>query len=182
MNTVNVTDIWVLRCVFASRNCCIFLSTYFFFFWCRNINSFDRKLFDKFPCNNFPLGQWCLTGVPWEFLKHVIPDYKVRALMFFPLVCQIKKSGSSQHNKSHSVWMNQNYAYFLSDRQNIYFGVPQKLVISLCVPSNEKGWKSLSQFKARQLSSWYVPFKTYYLNFTEKAAPDVKTQIQVYVF
>ena len=136
----------------------------------------------SFHSHNWPRQRFS-AGVPWEFLKHVIPDYKVRALMFFPLVCQIKKSGSSQHNNSHSVWMNQNYAYFLSDRQNIYILVCRRsLVISLCVPSNEKGWKSLSQFKARQLSSWYVPFKTYYLNFTEKAAPDVKTQIQVYVF
>ena len=40
--------------------------------------------------------------------------------------------------------MNQNYTYFLSDRQKIYFLVCLRIVvIRLCVPWDEQGWKSL---------------------------------------
>ena len=42
------------------------------------------------------------TGVPQEFLKHIIPDYLVRGTDHFFLECQIKND-NSQYNNSHSV-------------------------------------------------------------------------------
>ena len=39
----------------------------------------------------FALAQQFPTGVPREFLKHVMPDYLVMALTSFPLDCQRKR-------------------------------------------------------------------------------------------
>ena len=67
------------------------------------------------------------TGVPQEFLNHAMPGYLV-ALTSFSLDCQIKND-NSQHNNSHLVFMNQNYAYFILSDQ-------QKSQYILCLPQN----------------------------------------------
>ena len=60
--------------------------------------------------------------------------YLVKGTDLFSLRLSNKKN-NSQHNNSRPVWINQ---------QNLYFLVCHRiLVISLCVPWDEKGWKSL---------------------------------------
>ena len=44
------------------------------------------------------------------------------ALTSFPLDCRIKND-NSQNNNGHLVWTNQNYTYFSSDWQKMYFSV-----------------------------------------------------------
>ena len=82
------------------------------------------------------LDQWFSTGVLQEFLTHAIPDCVVRGTDLFSLRLLKKKNDNSQHNSAPPVWTNQNYTYFLLDRQKIYFLVcPRILVISLCATS-----------------------------------------------
>ena len=63
---------------------------------------------------------------------------------FFSFRLSNNRNDNSQHNNSRPVTMNQNYTYFLSDWQNIHFLVCRRiLIISLCVPWHEKGWRLL---------------------------------------
>ena len=82
------------------------------------------------------------TGVPQEFWKHAILDYLVRGTDLSSLILSNKKNDNSQHNKSCLVWMNQNYTYFFVDWQKNFFLVCHTiLVISLCVPWDDKRLK-----------------------------------------
>ena len=86
------------------------------------------------------LNQQFLAGVPQEFLKHAIPDYLVRGTNLFSLRLSNKKMTNSQHNNSHLVWINQNYAYLFSVRSaKKLFWCAQNLVIRLCA----RRWKRL---------------------------------------
>ena len=74
-------------------------------------------------------------------LKSVIFNWP-QDLTSFPSHCQTEKWQQPTEQEPSSV--NQNYTYlFLSNQQKIYFLVCRRmLVISLCVPGDEKGWKS----------------------------------------
>ena len=75
---------------------------------------------------------------------HYLTLSREHSLTSFPLGFQILKNDNSHHNKSHSVWMNQNYAYFCQiSKKYILLVCHRILVISLCVPCDEKGQKLL---------------------------------------
>ena len=84
---------------------------------------------------------WCATRI----CKTCNTWLKSGAWTSFPLDRQIRK-WQQPHNSSHPMWMNQNHSYFFvrSAKKILHFLVCQRtLVISLCVPRDEKGWKSL---------------------------------------
>ena len=102
--------------------------------------------------NNISQASWIFglnvqfsTSVLQEFIKHARPDYLVKVTDFFSLTLLNKNNESSQHN-SHLGWMNQNYTYFVvrTAKKYIFSVCYRILVISLCVPWDEKYWKLLS--------------------------------------
>ena len=102
----------------------------------------------SFPCFS-GFGPLCYkrhTGVPREFLKHSIPDYLIKGTDLFTFRMSNLKNDNSQYNNNCLAWINQNHTYFLSDQQKPHFVVCHRiLVVSLCVPWDKKGCKSLSQ-------------------------------------
>ena len=90
------------------------------------------------------LDQRFSTSVPQEFLKHVVPDYFVRGTDLLSL--RLSNFKMTTANTTAVTWMNQNYTYFfVTLAKNVICCLVccRILVISLCVPWDEKGWKTL---------------------------------------
>ena len=84
------------------------------------------------------------TGVLQEFLKHAITDYIVRSTDLFSIkLSNLKKM--TRPNTSVAVlcdWI-KIIPIFVRSVKNTLLECHRILVISLCVPWDEKGWKSL---------------------------------------
>ena len=96
------------------------------------------------------------TGVLQEFLQHAIPDCLVRGTDLFSLILSNKKKMTTG-NTTIAVWCEWiKITFFCQISKNIFFC--RILVISLYVPWDEKGWKSLLYFiSASHWSSAWCP-------------------------
>ena len=86
---------------------------------------------------------WFSTSVPQELFKHAIPDYVVRGTDHFsPRLSNKKMTIANTAITVQCEWIK--IIPISSHQQKIYFLVCCIiLVISLCVPWDEKGWISL---------------------------------------
>ena len=110
----------------------------------------------KFYKERYCLRQHFPTGVPRGVLKHATPDYLVRCTDLFLFRLSNIKMTTANTIAIQCEWV-KIYLHFVRLAKNVFFGVVQKFS-SLCVPWDEKRWKSLAYIGVITYQGAALPF------------------------